>query len=338
MRALFDIAKKLEGLYRHASTHAAGVVIGDRPLSELVPLYRDPRSDMPVTQFDMKWVEPAGLVKFDFLGLKTLTVLDDAREAAQAARHRGRSRDAAARRCRESTRCWRAATRRRVPARKPGHAATCCASMRPDRFDDIIALVALYRPGPMENIPTLHRARKHGDEEPEYPHPMLEPILQGNLRRHHLPGTGDADRAGAGRLFAGRGRSAAPRDGQEDPRRRWRKQRERFVEGAVKRGVPSGQAEQIFELAGEVRRLRLQQEPRRGLRAGRLSDRLSEGALPGRIPRRVDDARHRQHRQALEFPPEAQRLGIEVEAPSINRSGRHLRGRATASSITRWPP
>src|SRR5262245_17026167 len=74
----FAIAQKLEGLYRHASTHAAGIVIGDRPLSELVPLYRDPKSDMPVTQFNMKWVEQAGLVKFDFLGLKTLTVLETA--------------------------------------------------------------------------------------------------------------------------------------------------------------------------------------------------------------------------------------------------------------------
>jgi DNA polymerase-3 subunit alpha len=75
VRRLFDLAMKLEGLPRHASTHAAGVVIGDRPLDELVPLYRDPRSDMPVTQFDMKYVEAAGLVKFDFLGLKTLSVL-----------------------------------------------------------------------------------------------------------------------------------------------------------------------------------------------------------------------------------------------------------------------
>src|SRR5262249_28282710 len=76
VRRAFDIALKLEGLNRHASTHAAGIVIGDRPLRELVPLYRDPKSDMPVTQFNMKWVEQAGLVKFDFLGLKTLTVLD----------------------------------------------------------------------------------------------------------------------------------------------------------------------------------------------------------------------------------------------------------------------
>src|SRR6202040_4051225 len=77
-RRAFDIAQKLEGLTRHASTHAAGIVIGDRPLTELVPLYRDPKSLMPVTQFNMKWVEPAGLVKFDFLGLKTLTTLDRA--------------------------------------------------------------------------------------------------------------------------------------------------------------------------------------------------------------------------------------------------------------------
>src|SRR5207302_6103828 len=75
VRRAFDIAQRLEGLHRHASTHAAGIVIGDRPLNELVPLYRDPKSNMPVTQFNMKWVEQAGLVKFDFLGLKTLTVL-----------------------------------------------------------------------------------------------------------------------------------------------------------------------------------------------------------------------------------------------------------------------
>ena len=81
---LLNIAQKLEGLYRHASTHAAGVVIGDRPLVELVPLYRDPRSDMLVTQFNMKWVEQAGLVKFDFLGLKTLTVLQKACQLLEA--------------------------------------------------------------------------------------------------------------------------------------------------------------------------------------------------------------------------------------------------------------
>ena len=106
---LLTIAMKLEGLYRHASTHAAGIVIGDRPLMELVPLYRDPRSTLPVTQFNMKWVEQAGLVKFDFLGLKTLTVLEKAVElirrrgieidlAAHPARRSADLRDAGARR------------------------------------------------------------------------------------------------------------------------------------------------------------------------------------------------------------------------------------------------
>ena len=104
----FDIAQRLEGLTRHASTHAAGIVIGDRPLSELVPLYRDPKSDMPVTQFNMKWVEPAGLVKFDFLGLKTLTVLD---VAVKLLKQRNIDVDLATLPIEDApvTRCWRGA-------------------------------------------------------------------------------------------------------------------------------------------------------------------------------------------------------------------------------------
>ena len=118
---LLDIAQKLEGLYRHASTHAAGIVIGDRPLSELVPMYRDPRSDMPVTQFNMKYVEQAGLVKFDFLGLKTLTVLE---RAVKLISRRGIDIDLAAhpaRRYQKPTRCcraakWSACSRWKAPA------------------------------------------------------------------------------------------------------------------------------------------------------------------------------------------------------------------------------
>ena len=118
--------------------------------------------------------------------------------------------------------------------------------MRPDRFEDIIALVALYRPGPMANIPT-YCARKHGDEEPEYLHPDARADPEGDLRRHHLPGTGDADRAGHGRLFARRSRPVAPRDGQEDPLRDGKAARG-FVAGSVKNNVPKGQADTIFEL------------------------------------------------------------------------------------------
>ena len=92
VKRLIDLAMKLEGLPRHSSTHAAGVVIGDRPLHELVPLYRDPRSDMPVTQFDMKYVEGAGLVKFDFLGLEDAFGTEGRPTPARPARDRGRFR------------------------------------------------------------------------------------------------------------------------------------------------------------------------------------------------------------------------------------------------------
>ena len=172
----FDIAQRLEGLTRHASTHAAGIVIGDRPLSELVPLYRDPKSDMPVTQFNMKWVEPAGLVKFDFLGLKTLTVLD---VAVKLLKQRDIHVDLPTLPL-DDAKSYEMLARGDVvgvfQVESQGM-RRALVEMRPDRFEDIIALVALYRPGPMANIPT-YCARKHGDEQPEYLHPMLEPILK----------------------------------------------------------------------------------------------------------------------------------------------------------------
>jgi DNA polymerase III subunit alpha len=172
----FDIAQRLEGLTRHASTHAAGIVIGDRPLSELVPLYRDPKSDMPVTQFNMKWVEPAGLVKFDFLGLKTLTVLD---VAVKLLKQRGINIDLATLPLDDAPSYQMLARGDVVGVFQVESQGMrrALVDMRPDRFEDIIALVALYRPGPMANIPT-YCARKHGDEEPEYLHPLLEPILK----------------------------------------------------------------------------------------------------------------------------------------------------------------
>ncbi|PLX39387.1 MAG: DNA polymerase III subunit alpha [Hyphomicrobiales bacterium] len=242
---LFSIATRLEGLFRHASTHAAGIVIGDRPLQELVPLYRDPRSDMPVTQFNMKWVEPAGLVKFDFLGLKTLTVLET---AVKLIRRKGIEIDLS-----------------QVPLDDPATyellargetlgvfqlesqgMRKALAGMKPDRFEDIIALVALYRPGPMDNIPTYNR-RKHGLEEPEYPHPRLEPILSETYGviiyqeqvmqvAQELSGysLGEADllRRAMGKKI----------------KAEMAKQRVRFVDGAVKGGVPKAQADTIFDL------------------------------------------------------------------------------------------
>ena len=175
IKRLFDLAMKLEGLPRHASTHAAGVVIGDRPLQELVPLYRDPRSDMPVTQFDMKYVEAAGLVKFDFLGLKTLSVL---KEGQRLLAERGIRVDFA-------KLGWddpavyellqRGDTVGVFQLESEGMRRTL-AAVRPTSFGDIIALVALYRPGPMDNI-AMFGDRKNGRLPIEYPHPLLEGIL-----------------------------------------------------------------------------------------------------------------------------------------------------------------
>ena len=176
VRRLLDLATKLEGLPRHSSTHAAGVVIGDRPLSQLVPLYRDPRSDMPVTQFDMKYVEGAGLVKFDFLGLKTLSVL---KKAVQLLGKRNISIDLDALPWDDEATyklLQKGDTVGVFQLESEGMRRTLSA-VRPTNFGDIIALVSLYRPGPMDNIPSFGR-RKQGTEEILYPHPLLEPILK----------------------------------------------------------------------------------------------------------------------------------------------------------------
>nr|NUR36837.1 DNA polymerase III subunit alpha [Sphingomonas sp.] len=175
VKRLFDLAMKLEGLPRHASTHAAGVVIGDRPLDELVPLYRDPRSDMPVTQFDMKYVEAAGLVKFDFLGLKTLSVL---KEGQRLLADQGVEVDFGALPW-DDPAVYELLQRGDAVGvfqlESEGMRRTLSA-VRPSNFADIIALVALYRPGPMDNIP-LFGDRKNGRVAIEYPHPLLEGIL-----------------------------------------------------------------------------------------------------------------------------------------------------------------
>jgi DNA polymerase III subunit alpha len=176
VRNLIDLSMQLEGLPRHSSTHAAGVVIGDRPLAKLVPLYRDPRSDMPVTQFDMKYVEGAGLVKFDFLGLKTLSVL---KKAVELLADRGLDVDLDALEWDDSEvydLLQRGDTVGVFQLESEGMRRTLTA-VRPTNFGDIIALVSLYRPGPMDNIPSFGH-RKGGREEIVYPHALLEPILK----------------------------------------------------------------------------------------------------------------------------------------------------------------
>jgi len=318
VRRAFDIAMKLEGLHRHASTHAAGIVIGDRPLSELVPMYRDPKSNLPVTQFNMKWVEQAGLVKFDFLGLTTLTVLqtavnlvarrgidlnllsiplDDARSYAMLARG-------------ETVGIFQ------VEGQGMRRALV---DMRPDRFEDIIALVALYRPGPMANIPT-YCARKHGKEQPEYIHPKLEPVLRETFgvivyqeqvmeaaRRLSGYSLGEADllRRAMGKKI--RSEMAA--------------QRERFVKGAVADGVEKGQAEAIFELLARFADYGFNKSHAAAYALVAYQTAYMKANYPVEFLAASMTYSMANTDKLAEFRAEAQRLGIKVESPSINRSG-----------------
>ncbi|CAN5270627.1 DNA polymerase III subunit alpha [soil metagenome] len=176
VRRLFDLAMKLEGLPRHSSTHAAGVVIGDRPLDQLVPLYRDPRSEMPVTQFDMKYVEAAGLVKFDFLGLKTLSVLQRALDMIEERDGHRPNLDTLGWDDESVYALLQKGDTVGVFQLESEGMRRALASVRPSNFGDIIAIGALYRPGPMDNIP-LFADRKNGRVIIEYPHPLLETIL-----------------------------------------------------------------------------------------------------------------------------------------------------------------
>jgi len=241
---LMDIAMKLEGLYRHASTHAAGVVIGDRPLEELVPLYRDPRSDMPVTQFNMKYVESAGLVKFDFLGLTTLTILQRAVDLIKA---RGIDLDVSNLPLDDAPTydlLTKADTVGVFQLESSGM-RDAMRKMRPDRFEDIIALVALYRPGPMENIPK-YIACKHGTEHPDYLHPSLEGILKETFgviiyqeQVMQIAQVLSGYSLGGADILR---RAMGKKDKVE-----MANQRATFIKGAGERGVDEAKASQIFD-------------------------------------------------------------------------------------------
>ena len=241
---LIDISLHLEGLYRHASTHAAGVVIGDQPLDRLVPLYRDPRSDMPVTQFNMKCVELAGLVKFDFLGLKTLTVL---RRAVDLLEERNIKLDLSKIPLdnKATYRLLCGAETSGVFQMESSGMRDVLRKLKPDRFEDLIAVVALYRPGPMDNIPNYIN-RKHGRELPDYLHPSLQTILSetygimiyqeqvlqiAQALSGFTLGSADLLRRAMGKKI----------------KKEMDAQNEAFVEGAVARNVDARGAGKIFE-------------------------------------------------------------------------------------------
>ena len=314
----FAIAQKLEGLYRHASTHAAGLVIGDRPLSELVPLYRDPKSSMPVTQFNMKWVEQAGLVKFDFLGLKTLSVLD---LAVKLVRRRGIEIDLLRIPLDDAKTYEMLARGETVGVFQVESAGMRRAliEMRPDRFEDIVALVALYRPGPMANIPT-YCARKHGTERPDYLHPKLEPILRetfgviiyqeqvmqiAQVLAGYSLGEADILRRAMGKKI----------------RKEMQQQRERFISGAVERGIDRHQAEAIFELLARFADYGFNKSHAAAYALVAYQTAYMKANHPVEFLAASMTFEMGNTDKLAEFRAEAERLGIRVEPPSVNRSG-----------------
>lgn len=242
---LFDIAMKLEGLYRHSGVHAAGVVIGDRPLDQLVPLYKDPRADMPVTQYDMKFVEETGLIKFDFLGLKTLTVIKRAVDWVKRTKGIELDMDNVPLDDKETYAMLQRGDTTAVFQFESSGMKDVHKQIKPDRFEDLIAIVSLYRPGPMDNIPTYIK-RKHGEEEITYLHPSLAPILDETYGimvyqeqvMKIAQVLGGYTLGGADKLRKVMGKKM--RD--EIP-----KQRKMFTEGAVKNGIAEDVATKIFD-------------------------------------------------------------------------------------------
>lgn len=243
---LINTGLQLEGLYRHASMHAAGIVIGNENIDELVPVYSDGETDLAITQFNMKFVESAGLVKFDFLGLKTLTVIKHACDYIK--KYHDVDVDIS-----------------RIDMEDPEVFKLICATdvigvfqlesagmrdviqkLQPDNLEDIIALVSLYRPGPMDNIP-LYIARKHGREKTEYLHPLLEPILRHTygimIYQEQVMKTaqvmGGYSLAGADLLRRAMGKKI---------KEEMIKNREIFAKGAAKKGIPKSVADQVFSL------------------------------------------------------------------------------------------
>ncbi len=242
---LLDYAQQVEGLLRNASTHAAGVVIGDRPLDELVPLYQDPRSDMPATQFNMKWVEPAGLVKFDFLGLKTLTVIQNALDLLK---QRGVEIDIGHIPLDDEKTYELYASAKTVAVFQVESAGMMDAlrQMKPTCIEDIIALVALYRPGPMENIPKFCKV-KNGTEERDLLHPSIDHILdetQGIIVYQEQVMQIAQEMAGytlggADMLRRAMGKKIKEAMDAERPK---------FAKGAAENGVDEAKATEVFDL------------------------------------------------------------------------------------------
>ena len=242
---IVDISLKLEGLHRHASTHAAGVVIGDSNLINSVPLYKDPNTSLNATQFSMKYVEKAGLIKFDFLGLTTLSIIQDTVKLIHESNVEF-NLDMISMNDKKTFNQLSKGDAVGVFQLESSGMSNVLKQLQPDKFEEIIAVVALFRPGPMENIPSFCN-RKHGREKIEYLHPKLEEILKetygiivyqeqvmkiAQILSNYSLGEADLLRRAMGKKI----------------QKEMDEQKNRFIEGAKKNGINVGQALIIFDL------------------------------------------------------------------------------------------
>ncbi|MCA4774364.1 DNA polymerase III subunit alpha [Wolbachia endosymbiont of Mansonella perstans] len=245
---LLGISLKLEGIYRHVSTHAAGIVICDQKLENFVPVYYDPNSALPITQYSMKYVEKAGLIKFDFLGLGTLTLID---HVCRLINHNERKIDISSVPL-DDQRTYKMLSRGDsigVFQLESSGMREALIKLKPDCIEDIIALISLYRPGPMDNIPT-YVARKHGLEKPDYIHPLLEGVLKETfgviIYQEQV--------MEIARILSGYSLAEADllrRAMGKKIKEEMDKQRELFIQGAMKNSVDYDRASYIFDLVAK---------------------------------------------------------------------------------------
>ena len=317
VKHLLETAIQLEGLYRNASTHAAGIVISDRPLTELVPLYRDPRSDIPATQYNMKWVESAGLVKFDFLGLKTLTVLN---RVLGYLRKRDIALDLITLPLDDKPTYDMLAGGQSVGVfqlESQGMRDTL-RKMRCGSIEEITALISLYRPGPMDNIDT-YVDRKFGRVEIDMLHPSLEPVLKETygviiyqeqvmqiaqiLSGYSL---GEADLL----------RRAMGKKKKEE----MDLQKARFISGAKERDVPESQADFIFELVNKFAGYGFNKSHAAAYALISYQTAYLKANYPVEFMAASMSLDIANTDKLAVFYQEARRSGIRIRPPSVNRS------------------
>ena len=332
---LLDYAEKVEGLLRNASTHAAGVVIGDRPLDALVPLYRDPRSDMPATQFNMKWVEAAGLVKFDFLGLKTLTVIQNAIDLIH---NSGRDlhvapdgatiytpADGAENQINAiplddeaSYKLYASAKTVAVFQVESSGMMDALRRMKPTCIEDIVALVALYRPGPMENIPTYCEV-KNGLKPIESIHPSIDFILEetqgiivyqeqvmqiAQVMAGYSLGGADLLRRAMGKKIA----------------EEMAKERPKFIKGAIENGVTDKKAGEVFDLLEKFANYGFNKSHAAAYAVVSYQTAWLKANHPVEFMAAVMNCDIHLTDKLSVYKREVDRMGIDVIAPCVNRS------------------